>query len=1078
MAGVMVGRDDLRARLLEVLRGADAAPGRLLWVEGEAGIGKTRLLAEAEALARAQGTRVVRGAGWADPATPAFWVWTQVLRELLDDVPEGRARPAATLVPELAPGLVQGAQEHLDHTVDRFPLFDAVHAVLQVETRRGPLLVLLDDVHWADVDSLRLLAFLAATGLPPGLVVVAAWRAHETVPGEVLDEQRVTLHRWAEVLTLSGLGADDLARLVADTSGLELDHDDAQELAARTGGNPLFASEMGRLAASRGEGAAAVRLVPDSARALLRRRLARLSQPCAATLAAAAVAGASPRLGTVAAVTGQTRVDVEEHLAEAASAGLAEDDDGVVSFRHALVRDALVETVPGARRRELHAAAAEHLAGSVDLSPAVLAQAAHHALEALPLGDPDRAVAWAGRAAAAAYDARAYAVAAQGWRRVADVVAADDPRRGGVLQQWAEALLADGDLDAARAVFQEAAALARRAGDAESLAAAALGYAAGLSGFEVRLHDTAQVALLTEALDALPATDSVTRVDLLARLSVAVAYTTDDAARPDLARQAVEMARRVGNPRATAHALAAHCDAVAGPAHVDERLAEATEIVELSEGRDPALVLLGLRHRVVARLEVGDSAGAFADMDRFAHVAEGLGQPLYSWYVPLWRGFRAQLRGDVPAMLEAAAEAREVGARVGSRNAATLSHVQESWAAGEQDRLAEHLPHMLEVLGILPELAPEGVGYLARVPGQPDHVRRSALPRLGEMLDALPEDAEMVSGLCHAAVAVVEGGDEPEHCDVVRDRLLPYAGLVAVDGIAAGTHGVVDRLLAMLSFAAGRLEEAERHARAALEGNARFGSRLHVAHSEGVLAGVLAARGAHEESRRHFEHAQSELLDMGLDARARWYAERYPVAASPGVEQPPVVEPVETTSALARTGDVWTLTFEGRTATLADSKGLADLAVLLARPGQEVHVLDLDGGGQADTRATVAAGGDLGEVLDDRARREYADRLATLDVDLAEAEDDGRDAEADRLREEREALLAALRSAYGLGGRARRTGGEAERARSRVTRRVKETLARVEQQHPGAGRHLRASVHTGVFCRYEPERDVRWRVTT
>ncbi len=141
-------------------------------------------------------------------------------------------------------------------------------------------------------------------------------------------------------------------------------------------------------------------------------------------------------------------------------------------------------------------------------------------------------------------------------------------------------------------------------------------------------------------------------------------------------------------------------------------------------------------------------------------------------------------------------------------------------------------------------------------------------------------------------------------------------------------------------------------------------------------------------------------------------------------------------------------------------------------------MLDLDGGGRADVRAAVVPDGDLGEVLDARARREYADRLSGLDEELADAEDDGHQDAVDRLREERETLLEALRSAYGLGGRARRTGGEAERARSRVTRRVRDAIARVEQQHPEAGRHLRASVHTGTFCRYEPEQDVRWRITT
>lgn len=1081
----MVGRDHLRSRLLDVL-GAAAGPGRLLWVEGEAGIGKTRLLSEADTIARDFGLGVLRGIGWSDPATPAYWVWTQVLRQALP--PGGaataaelvaarwgeRGRAAAALLPELADGAALGPTERASN---RFPIFDAVHAALRAEARERPLLVLLDDVHWADPDSLQLLTFLASSGLPDGVVVLAAWRVHETGPADPAHEARLTLHRWAEVFTLTGLAAEDVARLVAETSGLRLAPDEVRELTERTGGNPLFASEAGRLAAARGEGGAAVRLLPDSARALLRRRLARLSQPCAATLAAAAVAGASPTLRTVAAVSGQPLDAVVDHLEEAAGAGLAWPEDGAVTFGHALVREALVETVSGPQRRALHAAAADHLSDRVDLSPAALAEAAHHALAALPLGDPDRAVDWGSRAAAAVFDARAYAAAAQHWLRVADVVAADDPRRSNVLLGWAEALLADGDLDRAREVFEEAAALARKRVDADALAAAALGFAAGLAGFEVRLHDQAQVALLTEALDALPDTDSVSRVDLLARLSVAVSYTADDAARKGLTEQAVAMARRLGDPRATAHALAAHCDAVAGVAHVRLRIAEASEIIALSEGRDPASVLLGLRLRVVALLEVGDAAGAFADMDHFTSLASELGQPLYLWYVPLWEGLRAQLRGDVPTMLACAAEARAVGGRVGSRNAAVLSHVQELWAAGEENRLAEQLPKMLSVLGILPELSPDGTSSLALFPGQPDHVRRAALPRLTTILDELPDDAEMVSGLCHLAVALTDGGDEPEYCDLLYPRLAPYAGLVAVDGIAAGTHGVVDRLLGLLAFAAGHLDLAEQHARDALAGNTHFGSRLHTAHSEAVLAAVLERLGGPsraEEARRLYAHAQAELLAMGLRARAEFYAERYPVSVEPSVPEPSVA--AEAT--LVRGTDFWTLTYQGRSVTLADSKGLTDLAVLLSRPGSEVHVLDLDGGGRADTRVTVAADGDLGEVVDAQARRAYAERLAQLDDDIADAEDGGRTDTAERLRDEREALLSALRSAYGLGGRARRTGGAAERARSRITRRIRDTVGRVEQQHPEAGRHLRASVHTGVFCRYEPELPVRWHVTT
>ena len=481
---------------------------------------------------------------------------------------------------------------------------------------------------------------------------------------------------------------------------------------------------------------------------------------------------------------------------------------------------------------------------------------------------------------------------------------------------------------------------------------------------------------------------------------------------------------------------------------------------------------------MVAHLERGDLDAALADMDEFERLATQLGQPLYTWYVPLWRGFRAHLRGDVPAMLGAAAEARTVGARAGSRNALVLSTVLEQWAAGEQLRLAEQLPVMMEVLGVLPELSPDGAGALAFFPGQPDHVRRAALPRLADVLDAMPRDAEWLSGLCHVAHALLEGGDEAEHCRVVYERLLPWAGLFAVDGIAVATYGAVDRWLAPLAQRLGLPEDAERHARDALAAHERTGSRLLVVHAQVVLAGVLADRGradAAREARALAERALAGLRDMGLTARAEQVAARLSgVAADPASAG--TAEPASE-GCLARAGAFWTLTYRGATVTVPDSKGLRDLATLLARPGREVHVLDLDGAGLADVRVATAPDADLGEVLDAQARHEYATRLASLEEEIADAHEAGRSATAEALEAERESLVAGLRAAYGLGGRARRTGGEAERARSRVTRRIRDAVARLEHEHPDAGRHLRASVHTGVFCRYEPEVAVGWRVT-
>ena len=174
------------------------------------------------------------------------------------------------------------------------------------------------------------------------------------------------------------------------------------------------------------------------------------------------------------------------------------------------------------------------------------------------------------------------------------------------------------------------------------------------------------------------------------------------------------------------------------------------------------------------------------------------------------------------------------------------------------------------------------------------------------------------------------------------------------------------------------------------------------------------------------------------------------------------------------------MSFRGTDATLKHLKGMADLAVLLARPGSEVHVLDLAGapaGANRGLRADVPAGsaGDAGEVLDARARDAYRRRLEELEDDLAEAEQASDGAAVDRARIEKEFLVAELAAAYGLSGRVRRAGDPAERARTTVTWRIREAIKRIEEAHPDLGRHLRASVRTGTFCSYSPEQPQAWR---
>jgi hypothetical protein len=259
---------------------------------------------------------------------------------------------------------------------------------------------------------------------------------------------------------------------------------------------------------------------------------------------------------------------------------------------------------------------------------------------------------------------------------------------------------------------------------------------------------------------------------------------------------------------------------------------------------------------------------------------------------------------------------------------------------------------------------------------------------------------------------------------------------------------------------AGDLDGAAGHFERALAANTRIGAPLAVANTRREYAELLRRRDAPGDAER-----RADLLrEADAFYRSLGILERVSTVDPPRVESD--------SGQWERTGGGWSVTFRGRTAVLPAVKGMADLARLLAQPGAEVHTLDLVG-------PAAGAGpreGDLGDVLDDRARAAYRQRLHDLDERLTDAEADGDDDTAATVTEEREFLLAELAGAYGLGGRPRRAGDPAEKARTTVTSRIRDAIGRVESVHPDLGRHLRASVRTGTFCSYAPERPVVWDV--
>lgn len=290
--------------------------------------------------------------------------------------------------------------------------------------------------------------------------------------------------------------------------------------------------------------------------------------------------------------------------------------------------------------------------------------------------------------------------------------------------------------------------------------------------------------------------------------------------------------------------------------------------------------------------------------------------------------------------------------------------------------------------------------------------------------------------------------------------LAPFGHRWAVEGIGAYLHGPVHRQLGLLAALQGHTAGAAGHFDAALAAARRAGVDLLAARTlfdRGIALGELGALHAALDAYRALG-AGHRIAEIERRLGASRSAAPGAIGGADG-------------NVLRRTGDVWAVAFAGRQTQIRDSKGMRDLARLLTQPGRPVAALDLA------APAGSPRQGSLGEVIDAQARAAYRARLAELQSELDAADAAGDIGRSARMQAERDALIEQLSAAYGIGGRARRTGGSAERARTAVTGRIRDAIRRLEAAHPELGRHLSRAVRTGAFCVYDPDPPARWDVT-
>ncbi len=633
-------RSELEALLAELSRAVSGRPTITL-LAGEPGIGKTRTAQAFAHQAAQQQVLVLWGRCPEEPGAPPYWPWVQLIRRYaLQHNEITFAEVMGTAAPQIAaldPRTSLPAQPETDAVQARFRLFDAIAGFWQRAAARQPLLLVFDDLHQADVPSLKLLEFVLAEAGRSALMILATYRDAEIVRQHPLADSLAQLHRHSHVqrLLLGGFSAAESALFVA-AAGLG-SNELALALHDQTDGHPLFLAELTRdLQQPRSGSMRRVPMgVPIGVRGVIGARLNRLAPQCSRVLQHAAVIGRGFGFELLVRLLEPMSAEAcRDALGEARAASLVEDaadarggPDGF-QFSHALVRDALYNDIPAAQRAGLHQHVAQALEAmhAVDLTP-FLSALAHHWHAAGSAGDVGKAVEYATRAAQHATAMLAHEEAARHYRLAAAALgtaAQTDAQRCVLLLGQGDAENSGGDSNFALATFTEAAACARRVGDASLLSRAAIGF--GTAQWRLGVDGTQAVLLAREALALSPAgsADTITqeRVRLSSMLCRALLFSNRPAEAEAAFREAVAMARRLGDPLTLFDAL---CSIVPGRWYAEGlrlRIEAAREGFEMMRS-DPQL---GWPVSIIAwhcgdLMEAGDTIGALAVAQ--AHHAHG-----------------------------------------------------------------------------------------------------------------------------------------------------------------------------------------------------------------------------------------------------------------------------------------------------------------------------------------------------------------------------------------------------------------------------------------------------------------------
>jgi KaiC/GvpD/RAD55 family RecA-like ATPase len=874
----VVGRDTDLEVLGAAAKRVAAGQGReILLVTGEPGQGKTTLVAEAARAAHDDGMVVLLGrcdesvgAPYAPFAEALGHYVAHADEELLRRYVDTHGAELSRLVPALnhrVGSLPLAAAT--DPDTERYVLFAAVVALLDAASAERGMMLLLDDLHWADKPTLQLLRHVVSYADSPRLMVTGTYRDAELSAAHPLTEGLAALRREPAVAALPLRGLDDAGVLLflEAAAGHALDDDGvalAQAVYRETDGNPFFVTEVLRHLAETGaivqdangrwgQATPGVDIaLPDSVRQVIGARLGRLGDPAEKVLSAAAVIGRDFEMDLVAAVTGVDE-DALIDLFEAAQAvALVREVPGVPGrymFSHALIQHTIYEDLGATRQARLHRLIGESLEQRVGGTPGNrVGELAHHYLHATRPADTDRAVTYARQAGEAALAALAPDEALRWFSQALEFAsaAAEPGLRIDLLMGLGTAQRQTGASEF-RETLLESAHLAQAAGDTRRLVEAALANSRGFTSVS-GVIDEGRVDVLRAALRAVGDADTPERARLLARLCSELTYGPLEE-RMALAQEAKATARRLGDADTLVTVVGDCALSTRVPYTLEERFAGLREATELAEhAGDPLGQFFAAGWAFVDATAAGDFEFAERSLTVEVAISARLREPLMVWFSTVHEAVDALRRGQPNRAEELATRGFEVGTALGQPDAFTFYGSQLMIVRDQQGRLAE-------LVDLIADVAAQNPGmpvYLA-VLAWP-HYEAGDQTKARDLIDAaaaeafaLPMDSAWLDGIISYA-SVATQLRLPERAEQLRGLLASYDDQVPCQGVT--TREPIAMYLAGLEGVLGRYAEAERHFEKAAELCVR--GEMHYAEAQNNLwwARMLADRAGTDDVER------------------------------------------------------------------------------------------------------------------------------------------------------------------------------------------------------------------------------------